>query len=99
MLSEKETEKVDAAVEGIGVFVDTLLLISKTQDELSAQGRPAAQPEPMDTDEVGVIRPVSLRLLSACLGLAEAYLCCQSPGHLTDNVANCYMHPSQSCGL
>ena len=67
MLSEKETEKVDAAVEGIGVFVDTLLLISKTQDEMSAQDRPAAQPELMDIDEVGIICPLSLRCPSVCL--------------------------------
>ena len=86
VLSEKETEKVDAAVEGIGVFVDTLLLISKTQDEMSAQGRPAAQPEPMDTDEVGIICPLSVRRLPVRLGVAGARLCCQSCGRLYDGI-------------
>ncbi len=52
MLSEKEQEKVKAAVEGIGVFVDTLLLISKAQDEVSACGKPVPHSEPMDVDAV-----------------------------------------------
>lgn len=52
VLSEKEEEKVKAAVEGIGVFVDTLLLISKAQDEVSARGKPVPQSEPMDFDAV-----------------------------------------------
>ncbi len=52
VLSEKEDEKVHAAVEGIGIFVDTLLLISKTQDEMSSPGKTAPQAEPMDVDEV-----------------------------------------------
>ena len=56
MLSEKEDAKVHAAVEGIGIFVDTLLLISKTQDEMSSPGRAAPQTVDMDVDEVCILR-------------------------------------------
>ena len=61
VLSEKEDAKVHAAVEGIGIFVDTLLLISKTQDEMSCPGKAAPQTEDMDVDEVCM-----LRISSAC---------------------------------
>ena len=52
VLSEKEDQKVHAAVNGIGIFVDTLLLISKTQDKMSSPGRSAPPTDPMDIDEV-----------------------------------------------
>lgn len=54
VLSEKEDEKVHAAVEGIGIFVDTLLLISKTQDEMSVPSKTSQHTEAMDMDEVCV---------------------------------------------
>ena len=35
MLSEEDAERVNAAVRGIEAFVDTLMLVTETQDKLS----------------------------------------------------------------
>ncbi len=50
VLSEEDADRVNAAVSGIETFVDTLMLVTKTQNDLdekvSAEGTPPADAEP-----------------------------------------------------
>lgn len=60
VLSEKEDEKVNAAVQGVGVFVDTLLLISRTQDEMVSPGKTVPKTDGMEVDEVRNVHELAL---------------------------------------
>jgi len=60
VLSEKEDEKVNAAVQGVGVFVDTLLLISRTQDEMVSPGKTVPKTDGMAVDEVRNVHGLAL---------------------------------------
>ncbi len=59
VLSEEDADRVNAAVKGIEAFVDTLMLVTETQDKLSrrSSAEEAAPPsddapaEPMSVDD------------------------------------------------
>ena len=40
MLSEEDAARVEAAVKGMETFVDTLMLVTETQDALKRAGKP-----------------------------------------------------------
>ncbi|EIE23491.1 hypothetical protein COCSUDRAFT_65942 [Coccomyxa subellipsoidea C-169] len=57
VLSEEDADRVDAAVKGIEAFVDTLMLVTETQNELSKAGGPE---EASAADDVSPAEPMNV---------------------------------------
>ena len=84
VLSEEDADRVNAAVKGVEVFVDTLMLVTGTQNELSkgsgAGEAPAADSdspaEPMNVDDAPPAQ-VCRGFVDTCMNMYQ----CHGPVH------------------
>ena len=92
VLSEEDADRVNAAVKGVEVFVDTLMLVTGTQNELSkgsgAGEAPAANldspAEPMNVDGAPPAQ-VCRGFVDTCMNIYQ----CHGPVHHLSHLNAC----------
>lgn len=79
MLSDPDADRVQAAVDGIAIFVDTLVLVTDTQAALSAPAGDGSQDgaAPMDADGTQQVLSAlkAVQLLSCSPHVAPDCIC------------------------
>jgi hypothetical protein len=80
VLSEEDAARVDAAVQGMATFVDTLILVTETQDAIKREGKAQqasatakddGQAEPMSIDQPVAVLVCRLLIVS----MLSSFLC------------------------